>query len=175
MTECDVCKILENKKEFHLIYEDEICFAILHESPAVEGHSLVIPKKHIPIIEEADDKIVEHLFIIANKISTSIFESIGAYGTNILLNNGLAAGQDLPHIVLNVLPRKEKDNINFEWPSRKASENELKTTFSMIKNYSEYIFSGKDKISEIKLKEKEERPIMQTEEDYLVKGLKRIP
>ncbi len=174
MTTCDICKILENKNEFKLIYEDELCFSILHESPAVDGHTLVIPKKHSPILEELDDKSIEHMFIIANKISSAIFDTLGAHGTNIILNNGLAAGQELPHVVLNVLPRKENDKLNLEWQAKKATEGELKTTQSMIKSYSEHIFSGKDSLPEVKIKHETINENKQ-EEDYMIKGLKRLP
>lgn len=174
MTDCDVCKILHNKDSFKLIYEDEICFVILHESPAIEGHSLVIPKKHVPILEELDDKITGHIFNIANKISTSIFETLGSSGTNIMINNGISAGQELPHVLLNVLPRKENDGINLEWPAKKASDGELKTAQSIIKSMAEFIFSGKDALPEIKIK-KEERHETKGNEDYMIKHLKRLP
>jgi histidine triad (HIT) family protein len=146
MTDCDICSILSNKDLFNFIYEDEVCFAILHESPAYPGHVLVIPKEHIPIIEEIDDKIVEHLFNVCNKVSTAIFETMGAHGTNIILNNGLDAGQELAHLVINVIPRKEKDGLNFEWAPKKISADELKITQNRMKIFSESIYSGKDKL-----------------------------
>ena len=173
MVDCDICKILENKTAFKFIYEDDLCFAILHESPATQGHVLVIPKKHVAILEELDDNVVEHLYIISNKISTAIFDTLGAHGTNIIINNGTAAGQELPHVVINVLPRKENDKINLEWQPRQVSDAELKTTQSMIKTYSDNIFSGKDTLPDIKIKQ--EVKIDKEEENYLIKGLKRIP
>ena len=173
MTDCDICKILENKVAFKFIYEDDICFAILHESPAIDGHVLVIPKKHTAILEELDDNIIEHLYIISNKISTSIFDTLGAHGTNIIVNNGTAAGQELPHIVIHILPRKENDNIKVEWQPKQVSDAELKTTQSMIKSFSDNIFSGKDTLPDIKIKQ--EVKIDKDEENYLIKGLKRIP
>jgi histidine triad (HIT) family protein len=175
MTDCDICKILENRTSFKFIYEDDLCFAILHESPAIDGHALVIPKKHSPILEELDDKSAERLFIIANKISTSVFDTMGAHGTNIILNNGTDAGQELPHVILNVLPRKEKDNINLEWQAKKATEGELKTTQSMIKSVSEFFFSGKDTLPEVKIKKETHHEEFKPEEDYAIKSLKRIP
>jgi histidine triad (HIT) family protein len=167
---CDICSIVENKKSFKLIYEDELVFAILHESPAVLGHVLVIPKKHAPILEELDDNLSDQLFVVANKISSLLFEVLGAHGTNILINNGIGAGQELPHLVLNVIPRKENDSLNFEWQPKKASESELKTTQSMIRTFSDNIFSGRDNLPEIQIKQEEE-----VEEDYLIKGLRRVP
>lgn len=174
---CDVCKIIENKKEFHLIYEDEICFAILHESPAIEGHTLLIPKKHITILEDADDEIISHLFNVANIISNALFEILNSQGTNILINNGLAAFQELPHLIINIFPRREKDNINFEGNRKKSSENELKTIQSILKTYSDYIYSGKEKKLELKIKEdnRTNEKIIEKKEDYLVKGLRRMP
>jgi histidine triad (HIT) family protein len=175
MATCDICKIVENKASFKVIYEDDLVFAILHESPAIEGHALVIPKKHSPILEELDDKSVERLFVIANKISTSVFDTLGAHGTNIILNNGIDAGQELPHVVLNVLPRQEKDNINIEWQARKATEGELKTSQSMIKSISDFIFSGKDSLPQVELKKDVHNEEIKPEEDYTIKSLKRIP
>ena len=64
MVNCDVCQIMKNKEAFNVIYEDEICLAILHESPAVPGHTLVIPKKHTTIIEELPDDIINHIFTL---------------------------------------------------------------------------------------------------------------
>ena len=173
MVDCDICKILENKTAFKFIYEDDLCFAILHESPAIQGHVIVIPKKHVAILEELDDNVVEHLYIISNKISTAIFDTLGAHGTNIIINNGTAAGQELPHVVINILPRKENDNIKLEWQPKQVSDAELKTTQSMINSYSDNIFSGKDILPDIKIKQ--EVRIDKEEENYLVKGLKRIP
>ena len=149
---CDICNILENKDIFHFVYEDDICFVILHESPSYPGHCLVIPKEHVPIFEELDDKTAEHLFLVSNKVSTAIFESIGAHGTNIILNNGHDAGQELPHLVINVIPRKEKDGMNFEWPPKKISNDALKAMHGKIKLFSDAIFSGKDKLPTAKVK-----------------------
>ena len=127
MTECDVCKIVNNKEAFHVIYEDEICFALLHESPAVPGHTMVIPKTHTTIIEELDDKIVEHLFVVCNKVSTILFDKLGAHGTNVIVNNGIDAGQDLPHVVINVLPRSENDGLDFEWTPKQSGQQVLES------------------------------------------------
>jgi len=180
MTSCDICTILKNKEMFKFVYEDELCFAILHESPAVEGHTLVIPKEHCPIIEELDDNIVEHLFNVCNIISTALFETLGAHGTNIVLNNGTDAGQELPHLVINVLPRKENDNLNFEWSAKQATNEQLQGVKANLKVYSKAIYSGKDSLPKVKMmpekgKEKHEKKDKKEDEDYLAKQLNRMP
>ena len=182
---CDICSILENKDVFKLIYEDDLCFAILHESPAIAGHTLVIPKEHTPIIEELKDEIINHLFAVSNKISTAIFESLGAFGTNIIINNGHDAGQELPHLVINVIPRKENDGLNFEWTPKQSSQEDLKAISSRIKNYSDLIFAGKDELPDVKVKHHDEEINNENAEDkieqkikkkdYLTESINRIP
>ncbi|MBN2422750.1 HIT family protein [Candidatus Woesearchaeota archaeon] len=173
MADCDICKIMENKKEFKIIYEDDVCIALLHESPSVPGHTLLFPKEHFPILEEIPDKITEHLFVVANKISMLLFELLKATGTNIIINNGTDAGQELPHFLINIIPRKEKDNLNFEWAPKKKGEDELKTTLSMIKTFSDGIFKGEE-YKRVKIKAQDSKED-EKEEDYLIKQLKRIP
>ncbi len=179
MTNCDVCQILNNKEAFHVVYEDELCFAILHESPAVPGHTLVIPKKHATIIEELDDNIVEDIFIVCNKISTILFDKLGAYGTNIIVNNGIDAGQELPHVVINVLPRKENDEIDFEWTPKQISDPALKSLKNKIQIYSDPIFLGKDLLPDVRVSKPEPKiediPEEEEEEDYMIQNLKRTP
>jgi histidine triad (HIT) family protein len=165
MTNCDVCKILQNKELFKVIYDDDICFAILHESPAVLGHSIVIPKIHSPIIEELEDEVVGHLFNVCNKVSSAIFDSLGAHGTNIILNNGIDAGQELPHVVINVLPRSENDGLDFEWTPKKSDDAQIKALATRIKTFSEAVFSGKDNLPEVRVKKDEQIIIQPSQEN----------
>lgn len=177
MADCDVCVILKNKEAFHIIYEDELCFALLHESPAVPGHTLVIPKKHTTILEELDDNTVSHLFVVCNKVSTILFDKLGCHGTNIIVNNGLDAGQELPHVVIHVLPRKEADNLDFEWTPKQAMDDSLKSMKNKIQIYSDPIFLGKDVLPEIKIKKKDiiTDSKKDEEDDYQILNLRRLP
>lgn len=178
MADCDICKVMENKEAFHIIYEDEVCFALLHESPAVPGHTLVIPKKHATIVEELDDEIVSHIFVVCNKISTILFDKLGAQGTNLILNNGHDAGQELPHVVVHVLPRKEGDKLDFEWSAKQTTEPALSSMKNRIQIYADPIFLGKDELPVTKVEKPEEKKQDNPDEpgeDYLIKNLKRIP
>lgn len=173
MSECDICLMLKKKEAFKVVYEDNLVIALLHENPAILGHTLVIPKKHYPIFEEVPDELVGHIFNAANKVSTNIFDTIGAFGTNIIVNNGLSAGQEHAHIMVNVIPRKDGDKIDFEWEPVKVSDEELKTTQSMIKRFIDGVFYDRG-LDASKVQVKEEKKI-EPEEDYLVKQLKRVP
>jgi diadenosine tetraphosphate (Ap4A) HIT family hydrolase len=106
---------------------------------------------------------------------------MGAHGTNIVLNNGTDAGQELPHLVINVLPRKENDSLNFEWSAKQATNEQLQGVKANLKVYSEAIYSGKDSLPKVKVmsetssKNKEKKKDKKEDEDYLAKQLNRMP
>ena len=54
MEKCIFCKILKGEAVSTKLYEDSKTYAFLDASPASEGHSLVIPKKHYETMDEMD-------------------------------------------------------------------------------------------------------------------------
>ncbi|MFH0876569.1 MAG: HIT family protein [archaeon] len=188
MTDCDICKILKAKQSFKFIYEDDLCFAILHENPAQTGHALVIPKEHYPIFEQISDEIVSHIFSVANKVSVACFDSLHSYGTNIIVNNGTSAGQENAHFLIHVIPRKENDRISFEWIPNKASDGDLENALSMIKSVIDFPESSipQPKKEEPSNKQSKNNKNVSSEdgliiedasegEDYQTKQLRRTP
>ena len=174
--QCAVCRVIEDANT-HKLFEDEKCIAILNPQPSSPGHVLVIPKEHQPIIEQVPDFIVDHLARVANKISIAIFESLNAQGTNILINNGIAAGQESAHFMIHVIPRRDGDNLNFQWQPKQLNEEQVSTIEMQLKEESQKIGGFvKEKAAPIELKEEAE-VIEQgdEEENYLVKHIHRIP
>lgn len=145
---CEVCMAINQKKGM-AIYEDDKVVAMIDENPAAFGHLAVMPKNHYPIIEQVPDYTINHLFQIANKLSVVLFESAEIQGTNILINNGIAAGQDLAHFMVNIIPRKEGDGINFLWQPKQMSEEEMSTVELVLKENAQ-------SIGDFELKKKEE-------------------
>lgn len=85
------------------IYEDEHCFAINDINPQAEVHVLVIPKKGIPrlVDAEADDQaLLGHLMLAAGKVA----EQVGvADAFRLIVNNGSGSGQTVFHLHLHIL------------------------------------------------------------------------
>ncbi len=104
---CDICELIKGKKG--LLYEDEQMAILLAPKPAVPGHIILAPKTHAAILEQVPDFVIGKMFDKANKVSIAVFETLGAEGTNIIANNGIAAGQTTNHFLLNVIPRREND------------------------------------------------------------------
>ena len=146
---CIVCDIIDNKVPSKKVYEDDLAVAVLDVNGANPGHCFVMPKNHYPIIEQIPDNEIGKLFQVSNKISSAIFESLGAQGTNIFVANGIAAGQTIAHVTINVVPRKTNDGISFQWQPKSLDEEEISTVELKLKEQTKNIAHP----------EKDEKPI----------------
>ncbi|RMF07140.1 HIT family protein [Candidatus Woesearchaeota archaeon] len=123
---CDYCELISSPGAF-ILYEDKHVVAFLSEEPISEGSIVVVPKEHYVIIEQVPDYVVAKMFHVANKLSVAVFDSLNALGTNILIQNGVAAGQRVNHCSIEVIPRFEGDALSFAWVPKQLSEEEMST------------------------------------------------
>lgn len=171
--QCIICQIINGEIPSKKIYEDDEVLAILDFNGANLGHSFVIPKHHIPILEQIPSHLIGKLFNVANKIGSTIFDTLKVQGTNIFVANGIPAGQKVAHFMINVIPRKENDNISLQWQPKQLSEEEMSTIELKIK---EEIGSIGFETPKIEKREKENIPKeVSGEDNYLIKQLRRIP
>lgn len=180
--DCKHCQAINDPGKGFRIYEDSDVVAVLEGQPAGYGHVVVMPKEHYPIMEEVPDRLIGKIFSIANKISTAVFESLNAHGTNIVIQNGVAAGQTIAHFALHVIPRRENDGLNFNWQTKQLSEEELSTVELQVKEEAANIGIEKEAAKPIEVKEEKEEVTAEIEgeggkkeESYLIKQLRRIP
>jgi len=172
---CEICEQI--KKQEAILYQDDQIAAMLAPKPAIAGHIYVVPKKHIPILEKIPDKTIAEMFSKANKISMACFETLGAQGTNMLIQNGIPAGQHHNHCILHIIPRRENDGLNLTWQPKQISEEEMSTAEVKIRESTEQvgIFEQEKEKPEKIEKPKEIKKEEDEEEDYRLKELERIP
>ncbi len=111
MPACIFCKIVRQELEAEILHQDDWTIAIRDIRPQSPTHILVIPRKHIPSLEDAsaeDRELLGHLLLRAQKIARE--EKI-ASGYRLVINNGRSAGQSVFHIHLHVLGGR-----GFGWP-----------------------------------------------------------
>lgn len=173
---CEICNQIKSgtvKK----IYEDDDLIAILDENPFSDGHVLMMPKEHYPIFENVPDETVEKLAHLTNKLSTVVFEALGVQGTNVLINNGIDAGQEFSHFMINLIPRKEGDKIDFNWKTKQLTVEEMSTIELNLKNETSSVGVFDTKKEPEKFIQEEPQVIETEDEDenYLIKHIKRIP
>lgn len=172
---CLVCQIIENKIPSKKIYEDELIMAVLDINGANPGHCFVMPKNHYPIIEQVPDIEIGRLFQVSNKISSAIFESLGAQGTNIFVANGIPAGQTVAHFTINVIPRKENDGINLQWQPKQLSEEEMSTVELKLKEQTKNIGHFEKEEKKAKIEAPKPLVLSDEEEEYFTRQMRRLP
>jgi len=139
MEDCIFCKIIKGELPSSKIYEDNELLAFMDVQPVNKGHVLIIPKKHKALMAELDDKILGNVIALANKINQAIRESdIKSEGINLFLADGEAAGQEVFHVHLHIIPRFQKDGFGFIFPEEykdKPQREELDEISQKIKLY----------------------------------------
>lgn len=139
------------------------------------GHCFVMPKNHYPIIEQVPDTELGKLFQASNKISSAIFESLGTSGTNIFVANGIAAGQTVAHVTINVVPRKESDGVNLQWHPRQLNEEEMSTVELRLKEQTKSMGSFEKGGKKEMPNAKEPASVSADEEEFYARQMRRIP
>ena len=91
------------------LYEDDECIVILDINPVSKGHALVISRRCYPTFTDVPMETLSHMMEIARKVDSRQREVLGAEGTNIMINNGPASGQEIPHLHIHVIPRYDND------------------------------------------------------------------
>lgn len=115
MRECIFCKIIAGEIPSAKIYEDSNFYAFLDIGPVHKGHALVIPKTHVENILEIDEESGKNYMSIISKVARGVVAATEADGCNIVSNIGAAAGQQVFHAHVHIIPRFEGDGLR-HWP-----------------------------------------------------------
>ena len=158
------------------LYEDDKVEVHLPREAFCKGHMFVRCKGDAVILEEVHTEVLKHAFFVANQMSSVLFEVLECDGTNILVQNGLDAGQVDEAVIVHVIPRWKGDDLNFEWHKEEAGETELEDALSSYtfveenQRAEQYAEQKKKDFENTTSKESEK---IRGEEDYYVKQLRR--
>ena len=97
-------KIIAREIPAEIVYEDDLVLAFNDINPQTPVHVLVIPKKPIPRIAEAepeDHQVLGHLLLKAKDIAADL--GLHENGFRLVINNGKDAGESVPHLHLHIL------------------------------------------------------------------------
>lgn len=121
--DCVFCQIIRGDSPAFKLYEDDMCLCILDTRPLSSGHSLIIPKSHFPSLDTTPPSVVAAMCSKVPFISNAIIKVTGADSFNLLVNNGVAAGQVIFHTHIHIIPRKAGDCL---WTSESLHRRTLK-------------------------------------------------
>ena len=106
-------KILRGELPKVAVYEDEHTLAFMDIMPAVEGHTLVIPKEPGETIFDISPEAVSALIVTTQKVAAAVKKGMAAPAIMLAQLNGPESGQTIPHVHFHVLPRHAGASLSF--------------------------------------------------------------
>ena len=103
--ECLFCKIVLGEVPSEKVFENDDFLAFKDINPKSKGHTLIIPKKHIKDFLELGSSLYKGYLEVAKKVAEKLVKENNAQGFNLVINNGLAAGQIVFHLHMHIIPR----------------------------------------------------------------------
>jgi histidine triad (HIT) family protein len=100
---CLFCRIIEGTVPAQSVYQDEQCFAFADIDPQAPVHVLVIPRKHIASLaeaEKADEELLGHLLWAAAEVAR--IKGL-TNGFRTVISTGRDGGQTVDHLHVHVL------------------------------------------------------------------------
>jgi histidine triad (HIT) family protein len=132
-TECIFCRIVAGGERSWQVYENEHAVAILDRSPAVPGHTLVIPRRHAADIWDIGRGDAGRLMEAAHDVAALLEDRLKPDGLTLFQANRAAGWQTVFHIHVHLVPRHRGDPLRASWKPQAAAEAELDEVLSRIR------------------------------------------
>lgn len=107
MSDSIFTKIIKGEIPADKVYEDEHCIAINDINPQAPVHVLVIPKKQIPTLADAqaeDQELLGHLLLTAGNVARQLGVD---EAFRLIVNNGEGVGMTVYHLHLHIIAGRE--------------------------------------------------------------------
>lgn len=109
---CIFCRIASGELPASVVHQDEDWLVLMDIHPVRAGHVLVVPRTHHPHLAQFDADTRSALIEWADRIvRAQQAAGFAAGGANLLLNDGVAGDQHVPHLHLHCIPRRRGDGL----------------------------------------------------------------
>ena len=116
-TSCPFCAIIMGEGWARVVYRDDYAVAFFPLQPAALGHTLVVPRRHIPDIWELPEQTAAHLSLAVLRVASALRVAVAPDGLNIIQSSGAVATQTVPHLHVHLVPRWAPDAMGPIWPA----------------------------------------------------------
>lgn len=125
--DCPFCAIVSGDAPASVVHETEDTLAFLDINPATEGHTLVIPKAHGEGLADVSATDLQTVTRVGQDVAAAMRASdeIRTEGVNLFLADGAAAGQEVFHLHLHVIPRYAGDGVTVDAGQERAEREAL--------------------------------------------------
>ena len=114
--QCVFCEIVHGTSPVSWVYQDDTVVAFMDVQPITRGHMLVMPREHAVLITDINEAAAMRTFGVARWLAWVARRTLGASGVNLIVMDGEAAYQDVPHFHVHVIPRYPKDGFGLTFP-----------------------------------------------------------
>lgn len=112
MSSCTFCAIAAGDGEASVVHDDSEVLAFTDLHPVTPGHLLVIPRVHVPYLSWTDEFLAGKVFAVAHQLAAALPRSgVRCDGVNLWVAEGQAAGQQVYHLHIHVIPRFDGDGF----------------------------------------------------------------
>jgi histidine triad (HIT) family protein len=126
-TACIFCRIVAGREKASFVAQGTEAVAFLDLHPINEGHTLVVPRKHAASIAEVDEIGALAMWSLARRVAAALRVSgLRCEAVNLFLADGAAAGQEVFHSHLHVIPRWQGDGFGIKFPPHYGAAAERK-------------------------------------------------
>ena len=140
-TDCIFCGIVSGDVPGRIVGENDGAVAFLDANPMAPGHTLVVPRNHRERLATLSADESRAVFDLVYDLVPRVEEAVDADGATVGVNDGPAAGQEVPHVHAHVIPRFDDDGggpIHVAAGSRPdVSDDELDDVAAAISERSE--------------------------------------
>lgn len=141
---CAFCRIADGKDNARIVYQDDQTLAFFPLNPAMPGHTLVIPREHVPDFL-ALDKVTAHAVTASTlRVARAVRRALAPTGMNVITSAGAAAQQTVFHLHVHVLPREDGDRVGDIWPNDEPMSSETATKLQEQVAAGVDLFNGDD-------------------------------
>jgi len=129
---CVFCEIVRGERPAYMVYNDRGVAVFLDIFPVEKGHLLVVPTEHFEAVHDAPPSVVARVYTTAAALARIYRERLGAPGVNIFTNSGRAAGQEVFHFHVHVIPRWEGGGFRRLLQRHRLTEEEAREVLEML-------------------------------------------
>lgn len=133
--DCAFCEIVRcDDPHVREVYRDEHVVAFFPTEPAVLGHTMVVPREHVPGIWSLPEETAAHLARATVRLAAAVRLAVEPEGLNIIQSNGEVATQTVFHLHVHLVPRWAGDAVGPIWPEEtNFSEAEKDQTLAAVR------------------------------------------
>jgi histidine triad (HIT) family protein len=129
---CIFCDIVAGEAEAFVVASDPHAVAFLDINPLTTGHTLVVPTRHVRDLLDGGAEALAELAPVLEETARLLMGRLDADGVNLFQSSGAAAGQEVFHLHMHLLPRWRGDGVLKDLVGTSSSVDDLDKVHQLL-------------------------------------------